>query len=542
MRFPHITTKKIALTAAVVIALMLLGEDMLLTANARRPDQAILGLRLYDRNMSRQPKSAIARTIDQLAKRRRHLTFSYDGQTLEVPAQEVVASLDTDTIVGNIIAVGRRGSFWRRLLEQNKAFFGMEHQRIVAKIDQAQLPRALSKLSLLIYQEPAPAMPDFAGTITDTKPARPGHKLDVPAMTALIANYVFYPPKRPLAVPVTSIIASAHRKEEIDTIRMEALNLAHEPLTIISGGQKFTLTPAELLGMLTAVERPDTKNPRKTRLVLRVDDERLNRKLGVFAATVEGITHAEFDDHDARVAIYAQLYSHTRRPIEIPTGSNPHAQIMRYVPPSSRVRMSLLTAEASGLLPKTDPVTGEKIAYLTFDDGPNDIYHPMILDILKKYNLKATFFLVGRNSEQYAEVTTRTAAEEHTIGNHSLTHAFLPKQSGDVILQEIKTTKEILKSFNGGKDISLFRPPYGGVNPNVKKYSADLGLTLILWDVDPRDWSEPSTAELVNRVVSQVHPGADILLHSNHLVTVKALPQIIEQLKAKGYTFKLLGS
>lgn len=184
--------------------------------------------------------------------------------------------------------------------------------------------------------------------------------------------------------------------------------------------------------------------------------------------------------------------------------------------------------------------SSEKFVYLTFDDGPNNIYHPLILDILKHYNVKATFFLVGRNSQKFEAITKRTVDEGHVIGNHSLTHAFLPKLSPEGINNEVKTTKEILDPFYGAAGISLFRPPYGGVNKIVRAEAKDLNLKLFLWDVDPRDWSEPSTDELVDRVVSKTHDGADILLHSNHLSTVKALPKIIEKLKDLGYTFKQL--
>lgn len=184
--------------------------------------------------------------------------------------------------------------------------------------------------------------------------------------------------------------------------------------------------------------------------------------------------------------------------------------------------------------------TGPKIAYLTFDDGPNSIYHPMILDILKAENVKATFFLVGQNAQKDAQVAKRTLSEGHNIGDHSNTHTFLPNLPPTAILKELQITNEILKPINNNQEISLFRPPYGGVNFYVKKYTDDLKMKLYLWDVDPRDWSEPPTDELVRRVVTATNNGSDILLHSNHLATVKALPKIIETLRSQGYTFEKL--
>src|SRR5258708_14428212 len=112
----------------------------------------------------------------------------------------------------------------------------------------------------------------------------------------------------------------------------------------------------------------------------------------------------------------------------------------------------------------------------------------MILDILKGYNVKATFFLVGQNSQRDLEVAKRTMEEGHAIGNHSLTHTFLPKLKGKDILKELKTTEDILKPLKA--ESVLFRPPYGGVNLDVKRQPEVLGLKLTLWDVDHRDCSE----------------------------------------------------
>jgi len=147
--------------------------------------------------------------------------------------------------------------------------------------------------------------------------------------------------------------------------------------------------------------------------------------------------------------------------------------------------------------------------------------------------------MVGQNSKKYEDITKRTIAEGHAIGDHSLTHAFLPKLSTEAIFKEIKETKSILTLINNS-DVYLFRPPYGGINKEVSADVANLHLRMYLWDVDPRDWSEPSVDELINRVLSHAHNGSDILMHSNHLVTVKALPKIIEGLQSQGYSFKIL--
>ncbi len=308
---------------------------------------------------------------------------------------------------------------------------------------------------------------------------------------------------------------------DLDKIRKQAVVYISEPLAITSGGLVFVLSPKDLQSLLTVLEQPDPINPRKTVIALALDRTKLNHKLYGYATKVESITHAEFNDHDARAAIYSQFYTNTRRLVDVPTGPLLHNQVLA-------ANTSISTPSA------------EKVVYLTFDDGPNIIYHPLVLDILKEKGVRATFYLVGSNSKLYPSTTKRTVDEGHVVGDHSLTHAYLAKLLPNQIYDEIKTTQDILNGFlDLNKKITLFRPPYGGTNAVVEKDATNLGLKQELWTVDPKDWSDPSTDELVNRVVNNVSNGSVVLLHSNHFSTVKALPIIIDKLRAKGYQFKL---
>ncbi|HEX8965069.1 MAG TPA: polysaccharide deacetylase family protein, partial [Patescibacteria group bacterium] len=322
-----------------------------------------------------------------------------------------------------------------------------------------------------------------------------------------------------IPLPISVTYAKSYPNSTLENLRNQAKQLSAYPVSIISGGQQFTLNIQEIKNLLTVVERPNPKNAKQLEMFLRIDDTLLNQKLDLFAAKVESLTHAEFNEHDARIAIYNQLYTGNYSTPVIPTGG-------------SIVSKNVLGVQTSD---------GPKIAYLTFDDGPNTIYQPLILDILKQYGIKATFFFIGQNIPNAHDVAVRTYSEGHLVGNHTWSHPFLPNLSSSAISNELTKADNILMSINGNLPVVFFRPPYGGINNLVVTDAHSNNLRIFLWDVDPRDWSEPPVDELVRRVVNATINGSNVLMHSNHLVTVRALPRIIETLKQEGYSFKTLG-
>ncbi len=534
--------KKGVMVILVFVALIFFAEDTLLVLNRSNKQKPIIGLKLYGKSISRLSRPDLGQFISKLRPANKLLRLKSKDQLFVVRGNEIGASFNLPLVTDALLAEGRGGNFISNILKQNQAFLRLDSKKIRATLDKSAMLKLITQIGNQVNQSPTPIRPDFAHDISKTLPAQDGIALDPNRLADVIANNILNPPKSALTIPLLTVSPSVHQNRELDSIRQTALNLTEDSIKISSGDQIFTLARQDLLNLLTVKERPNPKNAKQLILVSRLDEDKLNKKLGEFARQVETATNAEFDDHDARVAIYSQFYSGTRNLLKIPTGNNPVAlQNLEKRKRATQSQSGNLNQLASVYAASADtPTDGQKFVYLTFDDGPNDIYHPMILDILKQYNVKATFFLVGQNSQRYSEITKRTVAEGHVIGDHSLTHAFLPKLASGEILKEIKTTKEILKSFNNDQDITLFRPPYGGVNPSVKKDAANLNLKLTLWSVDPRDWSEPEVNDLVDRVIANTRSRSDILLHSNHSVTVKALPKIIEQLQAQGYTFELL--
>ncbi|MDO3679958.1 polysaccharide deacetylase family protein [Paenibacillus ehimensis] len=191
---------------------------------------------------------------------------------------------------------------------------------------------------------------------------------------------------------------------------------------------------------------------------------------------------------------------------------------------------------------KPGPVKATKQVALTFDDGPDTKYTPQVLDILKQYEAKATFFVVGRQVVKHPDVLKRIHEEGHSIGNHSWDHANLTKLSSNQIQKEITSTDEAIEKIIGAST-PLVRAPYGAVTASIKRNLTSAGHQLVEWTVDTKDWSGTASADMVELVRKRTKDGGIILMHSfggkngNLDNTVEALPLMIEALKQDGYAF-----
>ena len=189
----------------------------------------------------------------------------------------------------------------------------------------------------------------------------------------------------------------------------------------------------------------------------------------------------------------------------------------------------------------------KKIA-LTFDDGPDPNYTPKILDILKKYNAKATFFILGVNGNSNRSLLVRAVDEGNELGNHTYTHPNISLISPEQFRLELDTTERLFEGILGRKSL-LFRPPYSeDIEPETPEQvqplidTNALGYYTVGMHIDPNDWAKPGVDQIVNSVVqgSQNGDGNVVLLHDaggNRDQTVQALPKIIEQLQAQGFQF-----
>jgi peptidoglycan/xylan/chitin deacetylase (PgdA/CDA1 family) len=183
-----------------------------------------------------------------------------------------------------------------------------------------------------------------------------------------------------------------------------------------------------------------------------------------------------------------------------------------------------------------------KYVVLTFDDGPDLAYTPKVLDILARYDAKATFFEIGQNVRKHPELTKRIHDAGHSVQNHTWTHADLRKLGASAFRQQVGSTDAAIRAQIGSTPGCL-RPPYGAVNATVRQRAKAMGKDLVVWTVDSRDWTKPGTSAIVQHVLRNVRNGSVILMHDgggNRTQTVAALPVILKALKAQGFGFRTL--
>ncbi len=176
---------------------------------------------------------------------------------------------------------------------------------------------------------------------------------------------------------------------------------------------------------------------------------------------------------------------------------------------------------------------------LTFDDGPNPPYTTQILAVLRHYGVKATFFCVGTQVVRYPNIVKQEYAEGHVIGNHTWGHPNMSYLSIPSIIWQLTTAGDAIQNATGVRP-TLFRPPYGAISSNVLTYANYFALTVIQWNVDPRDWSMPGVNTIYARVLAQASAGSIILLHDgggDRSETVAALPMIIEWFQKHNFQF-----
>jgi len=198
---------------------------------------------------------------------------------------------------------------------------------------------------------------------------------------------------------------------------------------------------------------------------------------------------------------------------------------------------AVLVAQVSGsprLLPIYGVETTDKKVAISFDAAWGAERTPEILDILDRYGVKTTFFLVGFWIDDHPDLLREIVARGHEVGNHTATHPHLNSLGKEAVKEELATVNEQVKAATA-KAVILFRPPYGEYCNKVIEAAQELGLYSIQWSVDSLDWKDLSADEIYRRVVDNIHPGAIVLFHNNGLHTPEALPRILETLQAQGY-------
>ena len=181
----------------------------------------------------------------------------------------------------------------------------------------------------------------------------------------------------------------------------------------------------------------------------------------------------------------------------------------------------------------------EKQIALTFDDGPHPRYTREILSILKKYNVTATFFIVGVNAENYPEALMEIAESGCEIGNHTYSHTNLRNMSNEEIREEVQKCENVLMKSIGVRP-SVFRPPEGMYPDGSEQILKDMGYDVILWSIDTMDWAMNPSSQIERLVMKEAKGGDIILMHdyvSGGNTTCRALRNMIPRLLSQGYEF-----
>ncbi len=213
------------------------------------------------------------------------------------------------------------------------------------------------------------------------------------------------------------------------------------------------------------------------------------------------------------------------------------------VPPSSVDAIPRGVPPGARSLYMSCKVPGKYIA-MTYDDGPNPLTTPRLLDMLKERGIKATFFVVGQRAAASPSIVRRIVAEGHEVANHSWKHPNLSQMTDAAVREELTSTHKAIIAACGVTP-TYYRPPYGAATLLQRKWIRDeLGYVTVNWDVDPDDWRTPrSSTRTRDRILHGwqnsvgVHPGAIVLSHDIHKETVDCMPEVLDTLKAQGYQF-----
>ncbi len=184
--------------------------------------------------------------------------------------------------------------------------------------------------------------------------------------------------------------------------------------------------------------------------------------------------------------------------------------------------------------PLRKPVDCGKVTCLalTFDDGPNPVTTPEVLDVLERQDVPATFFVVGSRVAGQEKLLRRMFYDGNEIGNHSWSHPDLTTLTNDQILDQVNRTQAAVITAGLPAPV-LFRPPYGAVDATVR---STIPMTIAMWNGDPLDWKEKDPMKVKDSIVSQAKPGGVLDMHDIYGITAEALGPAIDELKTK-YTF-----
>src|SRR5581483_4336966 len=218
------------------------------------------------------------------------------------------------------------------------------------------------------------------------------------------------------------------------------------------------------------------------------------------------------------------------------------------VTPSTNVHMEFSGAPIPRLyrvgqeFSRSDRSGRPRLIALTFDDGPYPVFTPMLLDMLRKLDVPATFFLIGQDAEHWPELTHRIEADGNEIADHTYTHPNLDQESDDQVRHEIIEGRDVLWTLSRDPAVrSLMRPPHGRYTERTLQVAQTLGYSVVLWTDDSGDWRTVTAGRIQRHLLAHATAPEIVLLHSGKLATIEALPLVVDRFKRAGYRFVTVG-
>ncbi|MGQ9584743.1 MAG: polysaccharide deacetylase family protein [Anaerolineae bacterium] len=223
----------------------------------------------------------------------------------------------------------------------------------------------------------------------------------------------------------------------------------------------------------------------------------------------------------------------TRTPTATATKTPPPTQTPTLTPTPTR------TPVPTPVVSATEVLRGNKQkpwVALTFDADAAADPAPLVLDTLKQYQVRATFFILGWWATRHPDLVRRMVAEGHEIGNHSNTHPDFRTLTREQMVEELSAAEAIIQEVAGRTSKPFFRPPYSYRNELVRQVAAEEGYLTVVWTIDAFDWRPAATQEsILQQILENVVPGAIIVQHVGDANTAAVLPRVIEELRARGF-------
>lgn len=534
MKWPKLRTA--VLRVSIFLGMVVLLQGVLFAVNKYSVKTPIVGLRFAGQFVTFNSSKSVREKTEQLITKieKNPSTIRVGDYTETISPRQLGVKYDCNKITENILRQGRQGSVWHQIVTQDKALLGQTEYKIgFTDVDEGIAKAYLEHVAAKVDKPAQNARFVFRdnGVVVESEVA--GTKLNLVKSLDEIRhhNSLSTEPFEITAEPVKASIKAA----DIESLKPVISSAVSMPLKVQAKNAEVTLSPEQIVSLYEA------KRINETTIDMSYDEAKVN-------SLVDGISQKINIDPKPKVVKGGSLVDSGARGTQLDVLHSKIAIVsalkLRTLPLEERQKR--LKYEKTVVLPYTmvDPPTRTipvsapvvKNIYLTFDDGPNQTTAE-ILDILKKYGVHATFFITGQGALAFPDIAKRIVNEGHTIGNHSYSHPHLTLLSPTDVQSELVRARDAIFSVAGVKT-RLFRPPYGAMNLTVRNIASNLGLSIMMWNIDTVDWTNPGSGVIVSRVLSKSAPGGIVVMHSTVTQTRDALPVIIEQLRAKGYTVR----